>query len=80
MQNATISINLSSSNCLCLTESEVERLADTLYQELICRTAAQSNDPVIVADAFLTVDEAWALIDRLDTSNDEAVDWPTEGF
>jgi hypothetical protein len=81
MQHATITIRLSPSNHLFLTEVEVERLANHLHQELVCRTAAQANDAVNVTDASLTVDEAWQLIDRLesDLMADE-VDWPTEGF
>ena len=75
-----ISIILSSTNRLYLSESEAGHLTDTLHQELICRTTDQATVPVVVADICLTVAEAWRLVDRLDTSNDEIVDWSVEGF
>jgi hypothetical protein len=76
----TIVPTLSPSGHLYLTKAEADRLAGQLRQELVCRTTGQVADPVTVADVPLTVAEAWRLLDRLDTSNDEAVDWLKDGF
>jgi hypothetical protein len=35
------------------------RLVEEVRQALVCRTAAQTNDPVVVADITLTPTEAW---------------------
>jgi hypothetical protein len=75
-----IGVRLSSSDHLYLSQSEIERLADTLRHELICRTTTQADEPVVVVDVVLTVDEAWRLLDRLDMPIDEIVDWADEGF
>jgi len=74
-----LSIALSSSNRLFLNQAEADRLADQIRQKLICRTATQANEPVVVADLSLTVAEAWRLIDGLVPIEDE-VDWQNEGF
>ena len=74
-----MSIALSSSNRLFLNQAEADRLADQIRQKLICRTATQANEPVVVADLSLTVAEAWRLIDGLVPIEDE-VDWQNEGF
>lgn len=75
-----IPIILSSTNHLFLTKAEVERLADHLHQQLTCRSINQADDLVMVADASMTVAEAWRLVDRLKDSIDEIVDWIDEGF
>ena len=76
-----ISIELSSSGHLFLTEAEADRLAETIRQKLICRTAAQANDPVMVADILLTTEQAWRLVDKLDALKTvEEIDWAVEGF
>jgi hypothetical protein len=77
--DAMISIALSSSDHLYLTPSEMDRLAETIRQELICRTTDQADDLVMVADISLAVTEAWRLIDRLVPIEDE-VDWQNDGF
>jgi len=74
-----LSIALSSSNRLYLTQAEADRLIHQLRQELVCRTADQADDLVMVADISLAVTEAWRLIDRLVPIEDE-VDWQNEGF
>lgn len=74
-----IGVRLSSSN-IYLTQAEADGLAEIVRQALICRTASQADDPLIVADASLTVSEAWRLLDRLEDNIDEAVDWADEGF
>jgi hypothetical protein len=75
-----IPIILSSTNRLYLTQFEADGLADHLRQTLICRTAGQANDPVIIADTPIPVAEAWELFDRLNLSRDEIVDWLKDGF
>jgi biopolymer transport protein ExbD len=75
-----IGVRLSSSNHLYLTETEANRLVEIVRQQLICRATDQADEPVIIADTPMSVAEAWELIDRLDTSNGETVDWSTEGF
>ena len=75
-----ISIALSSSDRLFLNEAEADRLANQLRQELVCRTATQANEPVVVADISLAPAEAWRLIDRLESLTEETVEWQTEGF
>jgi hypothetical protein len=75
-----MTVGLFRSNHLYLTQAEVDRLANAIHQELICRTTTQVNDPVIVADISLTVVEAWELLDRLKDSIEEIVDWVKEGF
>jgi hypothetical protein len=66
---------------LYLTPAEADRLADHIGKELVCRTAAQANQPIMVADISLTAAEAWQLIDRLEGFLIEGKnDWPTEGF
>jgi hypothetical protein len=76
-----ISVAVSSSNGLFLTLHEVERLAEIVQQELICRPSDQIDNPVMVADFCLTVAEAWKLVDVLeDVAVEEAVDWADEGF
>jgi len=75
-----ISIAVSSSDRLYLTKAEADRLAETIHQILVCRTAAQANDPVMVADILLTAAEAWRLIDRLESLTVEEIDWAVEGF
>ena len=79
--DSMISFTLSSSDRLYLTQAESDRLADQLRQELVCRTAAQADGPVVVADMPLSPAEAWRVVDRLAESLAEAeVDWQTEGF
>jgi hypothetical protein len=75
-----IGVRLSPFNHLFLTQTEADSLANRLRQTLICRTIDQANHLVTLADISLTVAEAWGLLDRLDTSNNEIVDWPAEGF
>jgi len=74
-----IIVKLSVSDRLFLTKAEADRLVEAIRQELVCRTATQANEPVVVADIPLTVAEAWRLIDRLVPIKDE-VDWQNEGF
>lgn len=79
--DAMILVTLSSSDRLYLTQAEADRLADQLRQELVCRTTAQVDEPVVVADIPLSPAEAWQLVDNLEDSLTEAeVDWQTEGF
>ena len=75
-----ITVRLSPSDRLFLNQAEADRLAETIRQELICRTADQVDDLVVVADIALAVAEAWRLTDRLDSITDETVDWQNEGF
>ena len=74
-----ITVNLSSSNRLYLTQAEADRLIHQLRQELVCRTADQADDLVMVANIVLTAAEAWQLVDELVPIEDE-VDWQNEGF
>lgn len=60
-----ISITVSSTDRLYLTKDEMARLAEQVRQTLVCRTAAQVNDPVVVADVVLTPGEAWRLLEKL---------------
>ena len=78
-EQVLIAVRLSPSDRLYLTKAEADRLAETIRQELVCRTTAQTDDLVMVADAPLTAAEAWRLIDRFVPIEDE-VDWQTEGF
>jgi hypothetical protein len=74
-------ITVSSENRLYLTQAESSRLAEHIRHELICRTTAQADEPVMVADVLLTSAEAWRLLDRLDNLvTEETIDWQTEGF
>jgi hypothetical protein len=76
-----ICIAISPSNHLFLTPFEADRLAEIVRQELLCRTVAQADKPVMVADIPLTTTEAWELVDRLKSvAVEEAVDWADEGF
>lgn len=70
---------------LYLSRPEVKQLAEQLEHELVCRTADQRPDPVVVADMILTPLEAWQLVDRLESAAIEEfsvakADWLTEGF
>lgn len=80
-------LTLSPTDCLCLTRPEAIRLAEQVKQELICRTAAQVDQPIIVADIPLSAAEAWRLVDEIqqlhfepDERNRAQADWITEGF
>ena len=76
-----ISIAVSSSDRLYLTEAEAGRLAETIRQELVCRTATQADHLVVVADLSLTTAEAWRLLDKLDGLKTVGeIDWTVEGF
>jgi hypothetical protein len=76
-----IGVRLSSTDQLFLTEVEVGKLVEIVHHELNCRTVAQANNLVTVADICLTTTEAWELVDRLNNlAAEEVVDWPTEGF
>ena len=77
--DAMISIALSPSDRLYLTQTEADRLAEQVRQELVCRIADRTDDPVVVADILLTVAEAWQLVDEL-VPIDAEVDWQNEGF
>jgi hypothetical protein len=79
-RDAVISIEVSASDRLFLTKFEADRLAETMRQELVCRTAAQADDLVEVADISLTVAEAWRLFDRLESATVEEIDWQRNGF
>jgi hypothetical protein len=80
-RHCVMTVSLSRSGLLFLTQTEVERLAYAFRQELVCRTTTQANEPVVVADISLTVAEAWELIDRLQcVAANEAIDWANEGF
>jgi pantothenate kinase-related protein Tda10 len=74
-----ITVALSSSDRLYLTQAEADRLAEQVRQELVCRTTDHTDEPVMVADILLTVAEAWRLVDKLVPIEDE-VDWQNEGF
>ena len=54
-----IVVTISPNNRLWLTEVETSRLAEQIRQELVCRTAAEANDLVLVADIAVTAAEAW---------------------
>lgn len=79
--DAMILITISSSDCLYLTQAEADRLTEQIRQELVCRTTAQADGPVVVADIPLAPAEAWQLVDKLENVLMEGtVDWQTEGF
>jgi len=79
--NTVILISISSSDRLYLTQAESVRLIDQIHQELVCRTADQVDEPVVVADIPLTPAEAWQLVDKLEDSlTEEIFDWSVEGF
>ena len=67
---AMISIALSATDRLHLTEDEADRLADQIGKEMVCRTAAQADGLIMVADIPLTAAEAWQLLDRLEDPRD----------
>ena len=70
-----ITVRLSSSDHLYLTQTEADRLAEQVRQELVCRRA----DQVMVADTPLTAAEAWRLVDKL-VPIEDGVNWQNEGF
>jgi RNase H-fold protein (predicted Holliday junction resolvase) len=79
--NSLIVIGLPPSDRLYLTLVESGRLAEQIRQELVCRTMAQADRPVVVADIPLTSAEALELVDKLEDSlMEEEIDWATEGF
>jgi hypothetical protein len=76
-----ILVTVSSSDRLYLTLAESVRLAEQIRQKLVCRTIAQVDEPVVVADVPLTSAEAWRLLDKLGSSLEEGeIDWLVEGF
>ena len=76
-----ILITISSSSRLYLTQAESIRLIEQIRQKLVCRTTAQVDEPVIVADVPLTSAEAWRLLDKLEGLLEEGeIDWLVEGF
>lgn len=78
---AIILVAISSSDRLYLTQAESVWIAEQVRQELVCRTTARVDEPVIVANVALTPAEAWQLVDTLENSlTDGQVDWPVEGF
>ena len=61
-------VRITSTDVLVLTRSEALRLAEIVRQDLVCRTAAEIDDPIDVADITLTPAEAWRLVEELQES------------
>ncbi len=79
--DAVISITISSSSRLYLTQAELFRLTEQVRQELVCRRSDQVDEPVMVADIPLSPAQAWQLVDTLEDSLEEGeIDWAMEGF
>ena len=50
--------------------TEAKQLAERLeHEELVCRTAAQADDPVVVADVEVAPADAWQLAGQLEIRN-----------
>jgi hypothetical protein len=76
-----IPVAISSFDRLYLTQAETDRLIDQISQELVCRTADQTEEPVVVADIPLSPAQAWQLLVKLEDSLEEGeIDWLVEGF
>lgn len=83
----TVHLRLSPCESLFLTTAEAIRLAEQVRQDLVCRTAAQADQPVMVADVPVTAAEAWRLVEALqqlqpgDSGPAHGLwEWITEGF
>jgi hypothetical protein len=82
-----ILLTLSPTDHLWLTGSEATRLAEQLEYELVCRTASEVAQPVMVADIPLNPTEAWRFVEEIQQlqfepseTNGAQGDWLTEGF
>ena len=74
-------ITISCCDRLYLTQVESRRLAGRIRQQLVCRTTADVDKPVVVADISLTTAEAWQLADQLEASlTEDEIDWAREGL
>ncbi len=78
--DGTILVTMSPSDRLYLTRAESRCLAEQIRQELVCRTTADLDEPVMVADIPMSPADAWQLLGRLEELVERSVDWQREGF
>jgi len=56
---------LSQCDCLWLSHAEATRLGEQIRQDLVCRTAADIDQPILVADVPVSAAEGWRLMKEI---------------